>query len=343
MDYGKGVSCRAMLLSGSIMHNVPTAISDDQLPEIAIGILSFNRAAETLQTIEILLASDYPQERLQITVIDNASSDGTPQIIRERYGDRVPVLELPTNQGPVARNRVMLASTAPFIFIFDDDSAPEHSGTLRGVVEFLTVNPRFGALCFYCYNAFSGQLEFGDPAQVARYCLNNGGFEAPLVVGAGMCFRREAIQQTSGYDERLFWGGEEHGLALLLLHHTIPTVLHPAYAVIHRSAPRAFTPQQVYRVIARNDLWNSFRHLPLPVAVLMYELHIARWVIMSLLKGKPKNVIEVFRGTVDGLKGIGPVLANRKVIPLRRLLQHWRWLLTTMNLRRVKQPTKDAG
>lgn len=325
------------------MHNLPTPIPSDQLPDIAVGILNFNRAAETLQTIEILLASDYPHQRMHITVIDNASTDGTPWVVRERYGDRVEVMELPTNQGPVARNYVMLTSTAPFIFIFDDDSAPENPETLRGTVEFLMANPRFGALCFYCYNAFSGVLEFGDPAQVARHRLGNGGFEAALVVGPGMCFRREAIQQTTGYDERLFWGGEEHGLALLLLYHNIPTVLHPSYAVLHRRAPRAFTSQQVYRLVARNDLWNSFRHLPLPMAVLMYELHIARWVIMSLLKGQPKNAVEVFRGIVDGLKGIGPVLSDRKVVPFRRLLQHWRWLLITMNLRRVKQTTKSVG
>ncbi len=323
------------------MHNAPATIPDDQLPDIEVGILSFNRAAETLQTIEILLASEYPPERLQITVIDNASSDGTPQSVRERYGARVRVIELPTNQGPVARNRVMLASTAQFIFMFDDDSAPERPETLRGVVEFLTANPRFGGLCFYCYNAFSGLLEFGDPAQVARHRLGNGGFQAAIVVGAGMCFRREAIQQTTGYDERLFWGGEEHGLALLLLYHDIPTVLHPAYAVVHRSAPRAFAPQRVYRMVARNDLWNSFRHLPIPVAVLMYELHIARWVVLPLLKGRPKDAAEVLRGIADGVKGLVPVLANRKVIPLRRLLQHWRWLLATMNLRRVKPVKKE--
>jgi len=319
------------------MNNLSPVIPNEQLPEIAVGILNFNRAAETLRTIEILLESDYPTDRLRIIVIDNASSDGTPQRVRERFGERVHVMGLPENQGPVARNRVMLTSTSPFIFMFDDDSAPQHPGTLRGVVEFLTSNPEYGALCFYCYNAVSGLLEFGDPSQVARYRLKNGGFQAPLVVGAGMCFRREAIQQTTGYDERLFWGGEEHGLALLLLHHGIATVLHPAFAVVHRSAPRAFTPQQVYRVVARNDLWTSFRHLPLPVAVLMYELHVARWVVMPLLKGRPKNVVEVFRGIGDGLKGIGPVLANRKVIPIRRLFQNWRWLLTAMNLRRVKQ------
>ncbi len=342
MDSGKGVSWRAISFLRSTMHNLPATIPNNQLPEIAVGILSFNRAAETLQTIGILLESDYPDDQLQITVIDNASSDGTPQIIREQYGDRVQVIELPTNQGPVARNRLMLTSTAPFIFMFDDDSAPEHPGTLRGVVEFLTANPQFGALCFYCYNAFSGLLEFGDPAQVARHRLENGGFEAALVVGPGMCFRREAIQQTTGYDERLFWGGEEHGLALLLMYHTIATVLHPDYSVIHRRAPRVFTQQQVYRLVARNDMWNSFRHFPLPVALLVYELHIARWMVMSLLKGGIKNTAEVFRGMADGLKGIGPVLANRKVIPVRRLLQHWRWLLVTMNLRRVKYVVKKG-
>jgi len=50
-------------------------------PKIYIVVLNFNRGADTAECLESLLRSDYP--RFQVLVVDNCSSDGSMQQLRE--------------------------------------------------------------------------------------------------------------------------------------------------------------------------------------------------------------------------------------------------------------------
>jgi cellulose synthase/poly-beta-1,6-N-acetylglucosamine synthase-like glycosyltransferase len=50
-------------------------------PRVAVVIPAWNEAAVILRTIEYLLALDYPSEQLRIYVVDDASTDATPEIV----------------------------------------------------------------------------------------------------------------------------------------------------------------------------------------------------------------------------------------------------------------------
>jgi len=314
------------------MQTVSIHIPDDRLPRIAVGVLNYNRRSETLATLSLLTAIDYPSDRVRFVLIDNASSDGTVEGVREEFGDRVEILRMPTNVGVSARNRVMLESPEPYIFMFDDDSAPSRPETIRRAVEFMETNPYFGALCFHVRNAHSGELEFGDVAAIARRRFPNGAFEAIRVVGAGMCYRRDEIRRTHGYDPRIFWGAEEHDLALEMLCHGIPIALRPDFEIIHRQAPRAFSTAQTGEIMARNDLWVSFKHFPLPVAALVSSLHTLRWVLGALSRGDREGVRGVLRGARAGLRRLKEVLPGREPIPISTLARHGRWFVRMLNI-----------
>src|SRR5437016_5851393 len=96
--------CPGFFTMSKLSHHIP----DHELPHIAVGILSYNRAAEVITSLDIILGSDYPVDKLHCIVVDNASTDGTEQQVKERYGERVEVLRLPENIGAVARNRIIL-------------------------------------------------------------------------------------------------------------------------------------------------------------------------------------------------------------------------------------------
>jgi GT2 family glycosyltransferase len=307
------------------IHNPSARIPDRELPPIAIGILSYNRRDEVATTLDILLTIDYPPEKVRLVVIDNASSDGTAGMIAERYNGRVEVMELPENIGAVARNRVMLGRSEPYIFSFDEDCAPEHPGTIRKVVEFLEANRYFGAVCFRSVNLYSGIVEFGDMGVSSRRRLRGGGHEGMYVVGAGMCFRRDAIQRTKGYDESMFWGGEEFALAMELLHHDIPVALDPRFTLIHRHAARAVTPARAIEADTRNNIWIAFKYFPLPLAAVVAFIHTGRRFAMAVLKRKAGGRQAVIRGMRAGLAGLDDVLAYRTPIPISMLARHNRW------------------
>jgi glycosyltransferase involved in cell wall biosynthesis len=58
----------------------------------------------------------------EIVVVDDASTDGTVQALRERYGDAVRIVSLTENRGPSgARNEGVRVTSAPLIAFLDDD------------------------------------------------------------------------------------------------------------------------------------------------------------------------------------------------------------------------------
>ncbi len=300
-------------------------LPSEDLPPIVVGILSYNRCADVIATIDIIRQSDYPADRMHIVVIDNASIDDTPRRIRERFGEEVEVIALTENRGAVARNMVMLGRTESYIFCFDDDAAPEFPSTIRRSVEYLEAHPRYGGLCFISRNIDSRRPEFGDMGMVSRRRLPEGRYEGMYVVGPGMCFRREAIQRTEGYDEHLFWGAEEHGLALEMLYHDIPLVLDPGCSVLHRRGVRALAPAHALEIDTRNNIWIAFRYFPLPLALLVAFLQTGRRLASAAIKEGDGRVGAVLSGTRLALRDIGDVIRRRHPIPVARIARHNRW------------------
>lgn len=88
-----------------------------------VAILTYNRAGYLRQTLETVLAQDYPQERWEALVVDNNSTDGTEAVTREfqrthphlRYVKEI-------RQGlDHARNRAIAENKREILVFADDD------------------------------------------------------------------------------------------------------------------------------------------------------------------------------------------------------------------------------
>jgi glycosyltransferase involved in cell wall biosynthesis len=74
----------------------------------------------------------------EIVVVDDASTDRTAEVLKERYGDAVRIVSLPKNRGPSgARNEGVRATVAPLIAFLDDDDEwlPEKLEVQRRFIE----------------------------------------------------------------------------------------------------------------------------------------------------------------------------------------------------------------
>ncbi|MDH5678018.1 MAG: glycosyltransferase family 2 protein [Nitrospinota bacterium] len=89
-------------------------------PPITIGFINFNGAEVIENTLRAVYNSDY-NGLLEIMVVDDCSSDHSPQIIREKFPD-VRLFIQPRNMGPnAARNRILSQATHPYVFVSDND------------------------------------------------------------------------------------------------------------------------------------------------------------------------------------------------------------------------------
>ncbi len=96
----------------------------DPAPSIAIIVLTWNGRDLTLDCLRSLEAVRTPGAHG--VVVDNASSDGTVSAIRERYGDRISVIENGANLGFAAGNNAgikrALADGADFVLLLNNDT-----------------------------------------------------------------------------------------------------------------------------------------------------------------------------------------------------------------------------
>jgi len=91
---------------------------------ISLVIAVHNRRHLIGETLRSLLNQSRPPD--QVIVVDDASSDGTPEIV-ESFGAGVTLIRLPTNRGPGgARNAGLALATGEFVQFFDSDDIASH-------------------------------------------------------------------------------------------------------------------------------------------------------------------------------------------------------------------------
>jgi len=173
-------------------------------------------------------------EFAHVVVSDNGSNDGSREFLRERYGERVTILENGRNLGfGAACNRAFAATDSRYVYLLNPD-AELRDGALSAIVKFLEANPRCGIAGSRIYNldgtiqescgefdtwagAFLRSSAWGDLPPFRRFA--NGALlrgwdyagerRVDLVIGAALAIRRDLLKQIGGFDERFFLYHEE--------------------------------------------------------------------------------------------------------------------------------------
>ena len=113
----------------------PTAAPARVHPLVTIVVPAYNEAHQIRETIEALLAQDYPSDRRQLLILSDASSDGTDDIVREYATRGVELLRMPARSGKTAAENASLARIRGEIVINTDASVRLHPHAVRLLVE----------------------------------------------------------------------------------------------------------------------------------------------------------------------------------------------------------------
>lgn len=125
------------------------ACADRELPLITVVVPAYNEGRQVRDTLESILASDYPPQRLQVIGVDDGSADDTWDWLRRAAAEhpgRVELIRQPRNQGKRRALYVaFLRSRGEVLVTIDSDSLVEPP-TLRRLVSPLVRDPRVGAV-----------------------------------------------------------------------------------------------------------------------------------------------------------------------------------------------------
>ena len=96
-------------------------LAESDLPSVTIVIVVYNRRDELREVLHRMLSeSDYPTDRVDIVVVDNASSDGSAAMVRDEFA-QVQLIARGTNIGAPAWNDGFAVARGDYVLILDDD------------------------------------------------------------------------------------------------------------------------------------------------------------------------------------------------------------------------------
>ncbi len=147
---------------------------DCGLPDITVIVLNWNGKRFLGRCLTALLQTTYPTDRFNVIVADNASTDGSPAWVRERFPG-VRVLDNGGNLGfGKGNNRAIQANGSPFVALLNSDTAVQ-ADWLRRLIDPMLADRKLGAttaklvymndyapLALRC-ETFSPQAETGSP------------------------------------------------------------------------------------------------------------------------------------------------------------------------------------
>jgi cellulose synthase/poly-beta-1,6-N-acetylglucosamine synthase-like glycosyltransferase len=129
------------------------------LPSVTAVMVARNEEAVIVRKLENLLGLDYPQDKLEIVVVSDGSTDHTPAILSDYEKNsgsstRVRTLIKPSSQGKAAGLNDAIRMATSEIVLFTDARQQIEPGALRLLAENFS-DPQVGAA--------SGELMLGNP------------------------------------------------------------------------------------------------------------------------------------------------------------------------------------
>ncbi|WP_346619870.1 glycosyltransferase [Blastococcus montanus] len=231
---------------------------------MTVVVATRDRRDPLLRSLDHLAGPGLPP----VVVVDNGSSDGTPAAVRERH-PAVTVVELPANAGAVARTSGVRRAGTPYVAFADDDSWWE-PGALDRAADLLDAHPQVALVAGRVRMAADGSVDAvtrKHRAAVLGVTPGNPGPDVLSFPAFATVVRRDAYLSAGGFAPLLFFGGEEHLLALDLAAAGWQQVYADDVVAWHDPAgPPAVSPRR-WALQTRNDLLVDWLRRPLPVAL----------------------------------------------------------------------------
>jgi len=181
------------------------------MPRCSIIIPVYNKASLTRQCLNVLLSHSRENVPHEIIVVDDASTDMTPQLLAG-YGNRIRVVTHKTNGGfASAVNDGAAAAKGEFLVFLNNDTIPQ-PGWLEALVRYADAHPRAAAVgskllfpngtiqhagVIVCPDREPAHIYAGFPAD---HPAVNKSRRFQIVTAACVLIRREPFHQAGGFD-----------------------------------------------------------------------------------------------------------------------------------------------
>lgn len=247
------------------------------MPRVSIIVLNWNGLPYLEECLDSLRSQTYRD--FELIVVDNFSTDGSREWLRERSGDRFGLIESASNLGYAGGNNLGIKrAVGEWIALVNNDAVADRFWLERAMQavdrEGRRGNVGMVASKVLLYNQRdiidnTGHLIYPDGLNRGRGRLERDGGQYNAVAdalfpsGCAALYRREMIVETGGFDERFFAYGDDADIGLRGRLLGWRCIFAPRAIVYHlySASTSAYSPLKAYHV-ERNRVWVMLKLFP---------------------------------------------------------------------------------
>ncbi len=265
-------------------------------PRVSVVVLAYNRRELLAVTLaKVCEELRYPSDRLEVIVIDNASRDGTDQMIIADFPEAM-LIRSETNVGISGWNLGFARGNGDYFLVLDDDCYL--SGESLRMAVSTAVSHHADLVSFVARST-------RNPAHVFNNEYNPGLLS---FWGCAALISRRAVRILNGFDPGIFIWAHELEFTMRLLDRGLRHLFLPQVEAYHMVTPATRLTPRFYRQNTRNlgyiasKLLHA-RHL-IPVLVNLATSAFLRSLMDWRMAG---SLLTLIRGARDGLRRRSPV------------------------------------
>lgn len=228
-------------------------------PDVSVVLATHNRRDVVAGTLDQLERCGLPRRRLEVIAVDNASTDGTADMLGRRPG--VTVRRLDRNLGSCAKALGVEQARGSIVLFLDDDSFPR-SGSVERMLGHFEADAALAAVGF--------TVHLPDGSQECAALPH-------VFVGCGVGLRTRALHEVGGLDPTFFMQAEEYDLSFRLLQAGWKVEVLADLQVDHLKSPQARRSERTTFYDVCNNLRVIARYLPEPQATIYREDWLQRY------------------------------------------------------------------
>lgn len=301
---------------------------ETQSCRVAVVIVNWNSGVYLSRAVSAVSKQDYPH---RLIVVDNASTDGSIERIREDFPS-IEIIRASSNMGFAAANNLAISRVrnVELIALLNPDAFPEPHW-LRRLVSAAVSHPDYACFASRVVSDENPDLidGAGDEYHVSGFAWRRGqGASASLYGSDGdiyiasataVLYRREVLEEAGGFDERFFCYYEDVdlGLRLRLLGYRTRFV---ADAVVRHVGSGITGKRSAFVTYhtQRNRLWTFVKNIPAPWVLVLLPTHLLYQCAALVRYASQGQPLAAFSGTLASILGLPSVLRDRRAVQSRR-------------------------
>ncbi|WP_171102132.1 glycosyltransferase family 2 protein [Ruegeria sp. HKCCD7255] len=219
------------------MSKAVTQIDPSASPRVSIIVVSYNTKDMTLECLRSV--QEQTQVPYELIVVDNASTDGSPEAIATEFPDIELMAEKDNHGFALANNIAALRARGEYLLLLNPDTVVlDHA--INHLIEFADKNPQariwggktyYGDMSLNPTNAWNQMTLWGVISQALGFSSvfrksdlfnpeaipgwdRDSEYEVDIVTGCFFLIKRDFWQELDGFDKAFFMYGEEADLCL---------------------------------------------------------------------------------------------------------------------------------